>query len=217
VVQNQSVTVLTHNFPANETFNVTMGLYGTYGIGGILVSRLTSGVGGSFLATFRIPPELYNQQTIHIRLQSTTSNYFAVDYFENTTATVGSITYPNYYYPYPYSPYYYPTPTSSWVQPQDGSPGLDILSVEKGVSVNVRFHNLPANTNYAVSMADLRNSYNNGNIAFHDVSVFNSAAGGIFNATFTIPEALRFIPILSIRMLNQTTGRSWYSKPVYNR
>ncbi len=55
VVQDQSVTIQTAYFPAYDTFNVTMGLSGTQGIGGILVSRITTGTGGSFLATFRIP------------------------------------------------------------------------------------------------------------------------------------------------------------------
>ncbi len=199
VVQNQSVTVLTHNFPANETYNVTMGLSGTLGIGGILVSRLTTGTGGSFLATFRIPPELYGQQIISIRLESPTSPYFAFDYFYNTTATVGSITYPGYYYPY-YP--YYPTPTSTWKGIEEGMPRFDIVSVVKGKSVNIRLQNYPANRTYTTQMADGPNAFRN--TGWIDIGVFNSAAGGIINLTLNIPEILKYRPQIGIRIYDQS-------------
>lgn len=195
VVQNQSVTVLTHNFPANVTYNVTMGLSGTQGIGGILVSRITTGTGGSFLATFRIPPELYNQQIISIRLESPTSPFFAYDWFYNSTATVGSITYPTYYP-------YYPTPTSTWKGIEEGMPRFDIVSVVKGKSVNIRLQNYPSNRTYTTQMADGPNSYRN--TGWIDIGVFNSASGGIINLTLNIPEILKYRPLIGIRIYDQS-------------
>ena len=43
VKQDLSVTVKTHNFPPNETFDVTMGPMGTQGIGGTKVGTVDSG------------------------------------------------------------------------------------------------------------------------------------------------------------------------------
>ena len=192
VVQDQSVTIQTAYFPAYDTFNVTMGLSGTQGIGGILVSRITTGTGGSFLATFRIPPELYGQQIISIRLESPTSGYYSYNWFYNSTATVGSITYPGYYYPT--YPSYSPSPT--WRGIQEGFPRFDITKVYKDSMIDVRLINYPANRDYSVWMKDGRSAYT----TWYDVAVFNSAAGGIFNATFHIPEALKFRPLIAVKI-----------------
>ena len=85
VVRDSSVTILTNNFPANDTFNVRMGPIGTQGIGGILVGTVNSGAGGSFSATFNIPPSLYGSYQIAIRLESPTTGYYAYNWFYNNT------------------------------------------------------------------------------------------------------------------------------------
>jgi len=205
VVQDQSITIRTDYFPANDTFNVLMGLSGTQGIGGILVSKLTTGAGGSILAKFHIPPELQGQQIISIRLESLTVGYPAIyDYFYNNTAVVV----PNYSTT-PYTVTVVPT----WKGPQEGFPGIDILSVVKGGSVTVRLINMPANRNYTVQMSDSRDAFHNK--GWLDVSVMGTASGGIFNATFTIPAALQFRPMISIKMINQTT-HIWITQSFYN-
>ena len=43
VVPDTSVTIKTYNFPADDTFTVRMGAYGTLGIGGIVVTTTDSG------------------------------------------------------------------------------------------------------------------------------------------------------------------------------
>ncbi len=48
VVTDSTVTIKTYNFPKDLDFKVTMGLYGTKGVGGTLVSTTNSGAGGSF-------------------------------------------------------------------------------------------------------------------------------------------------------------------------
>jgi len=83
VVRNGSVTITTANFPANDTFQVLMGPYGTAAIGGIVVASINSGNGGSFTATFPIPAALYNRNRIAIRLQSPYSGYYAYNWFYN--------------------------------------------------------------------------------------------------------------------------------------
>ena len=192
VVQDQSITIRTDYFPANDTFNVLMGLSGTQGIGGILVSKLTTGAGGSILAKFHIPPELLGQQIISIRLESPTSGYYSYNWFYNNTAVV--------------VPYNSSTSSSTMVTPtwrgiQEGFPRFDILSVVKGASVSVRLINMPAHINYAVFMKDGRSAYT----TWYEVAGFNSADGGIFNATFTIPAALQFRPLIAVKIYNMST------------
>lgn len=80
---NNSVTITTYNFPANDTFNAFMGYYGTAGIGGIYVGSVNSGAGGTQTFSFTIPPQLYGQAQIAIRLESPTSRYFAYNWFWN--------------------------------------------------------------------------------------------------------------------------------------
>ena len=80
-------------------------------------------------------------------------------------------------------------------------PRFDITSVDKGGSVSVRLMNMPANKNYAVSMKDSRSAYT----TWYDVAVFNSGDGGIFNATWNIPTALQFRPMISIKIYNKST------------
>lgn len=89
VVQNTSVTIKTKDFPPNQTFNVTMGAFGTQGIGGYVVGTLNSGAGGQLTATFNIPPQLAGADRIAIRTQTAHAYpFFAYNWFYNTTATV---------------------------------------------------------------------------------------------------------------------------------
>lgn len=83
VVQDEQVTIRTANFPANMQFDVRMGKIGTRGIGGELVTTVSSGGGGSFDATFDIPASLTGQDQISIRLDST-AGYFSYNWFWNT-------------------------------------------------------------------------------------------------------------------------------------
>ncbi len=193
VVQDQSVTIRTDYFPANDTYNVLMGLSGTQGIGGILVSKLTTGVGGSILAKFHIPSELQGQQIISIRLESPTSGYYSYNWFYNSTVAV---VVPDYSTT-PYSATVVPT----WRGIQEGFPRFDIIAVEKGASVSVRLINYPANRNYAVFMKDSRSAYT----TWYEVAGFNSASGGIFNAgPWNIPAALQFRPMISIKIYDMS-------------
>lgn len=190
VVQDQSVTIRTSNLPGNDTINVRMGLNGTLGIGGILVTKLTTNAGGSFLATFHIPPELQGQQIISIRLESTILGYPAIyDYFYNNTAVVV----PNYY-----SPTALPSAaTPAWRGIVAGMPRFDVTTVVKGVSVSVYLINYPANHKYIVYMKDGRSAYT----TWYDVAVFNSASGGQFPAgPWHIPAALKYSPQLALKI-----------------
>jgi hypothetical protein len=84
VVADDQVTIRTHNFPANQTFPVRMGKYGTKGIGGIVVGSSDSGKGGVLEFTYTIPAELKGQSRIAIRMDSP-AGFYAFNWFWNNT------------------------------------------------------------------------------------------------------------------------------------
>lgn len=86
VVKDSTVTILTSNFPANDSYTVTMGYMGTKGVNGVVVGTQPSGTGGSFTATYTIPAALQGQAQIAIRLQSATTGYYAYNWFYNNNA-----------------------------------------------------------------------------------------------------------------------------------
>lgn len=85
VVEDKTVSISGKNFPANDTFTVLMGDFGTKGIGGIKIGTTDSGTGGALTATYDIPESLAGNELIAIRLQSPTSGYFAYNWFYNNT------------------------------------------------------------------------------------------------------------------------------------
>lgn len=82
VASDQSVTIVTTNFPANRSFDVRMGPFGTAGVNGTYVTTVSSGAGGSFTGTFAIPASLRGQSRIAIRLDGP-NGYFAYNWFWN--------------------------------------------------------------------------------------------------------------------------------------
>jgi LysM repeat protein len=84
VVRNTSVTIRTANFPANQTFNVTMGAIGTQGYGGYSAGTVASGAGGVFTATINIPAQMANASQIAILLVSP-QGYYSYNWFWNNT------------------------------------------------------------------------------------------------------------------------------------
>jgi hypothetical protein len=84
VTRNATVSIQTANFPANDTFTVTMGAFGTRGVGGTVVGTFNSGAGGTLAATFNIPASMANADRIAIRLESPTSGYFSYNWFWNS-------------------------------------------------------------------------------------------------------------------------------------
>ncbi len=84
VVANDTVTILTNNFPPNLDFTVLMGPYGSQGIGGIVIGTTNSGSGGVFTATYTIPDALKGSYQIAIRMESSLG-YYAYNWFYNNT------------------------------------------------------------------------------------------------------------------------------------
>ncbi len=85
VVEDESVTILTNNFPADYDFDILMGKMFTRGVNGIYVTSVNSSTGGELTGTFSIPEELMGEYRIAIRLESTVGGYYAFNWFYNNT------------------------------------------------------------------------------------------------------------------------------------
>lgn len=192
VVEGESVTVSTSNFPANNTFYVYMGFNGTYGMNGYLVSKLTTGEGGSFKAKFPIPKELAAEQIIAIRFESVTeSKYYSYNWFYNDSAADNSGTYTG------------TTPTNL----PPGFPTFDITAVEKGKTVTIRTRYLPPQTRYAVLMKKGDSSV----YKWYEVAGIETGEGNVLIATFNIPEELRYAEKIAIKLYSINDGFVTYN------
>jgi uncharacterized protein YcfJ len=188
VVADQSVTIRTHNYPANRTFTVRMDVRGDRAIGGTVVGTLESGSGGTLTASYNIPENLRGIREIAIRLDSTTGGYFSYNWFVNPTSPATSTPGPS------------PTPGTP-VPTFTGIPTFSIQSVVGGQSVTVLTRNFPANRTFTVRM-DVRGDRAIGGTV---VGTLESGAGGVLTATFNIPDSLRSTRQIAIRM-DSTTG-----------
>lgn len=196
VARDQSVTIQAFNFPANDSFVVTMGLMGTRGVGGVQVATQPSGAGGSFQATYNIPASLHGLRQIAIRLQSPTSRYFAYNWFYNNTT---GVTTPG------------PTPTPGpGVTPRPGYvgfPTFTITGVVRDTSVTIRTNNLPPNDTFNVTMG-LMGTRGVGGV---QVATQASGAGGAQTFTYNIPASLHGQRQIAIRMQSPTSGYFAYN------
>lgn len=86
VVKDEDVTIKAYNLPKNTDFKVLMGKYGTAAVGGTLVTTTASGDGGTQTFTYDIPAGLKGLDRIAIRMESTSSPYFAYNWFWNFNA-----------------------------------------------------------------------------------------------------------------------------------
>jgi len=187
VVPDSSVTIRTHNFPANDRFAVLMNYMGTRGVGGIQVDTISSGSGGSFTLTFAIPAAMQGQYQVAIRLQSVTgSGYFAYNWFYNKVGGgIGR----------PYTPPNY-----------TGYPTFSILSVVRDKTVTIQAYNFPANDKFDVLMNYMGTKGKNG----IKVDRLSTGTGGSFKETFSIPAALQGERQIAIR-LQSVTGSGYFA------
>lgn len=186
VVQDKNVTIQTHNFPKNDSFDVLMNYMGTRGVGGLKVATVNSDGGGSLTFTFDIPDFLKGQYKIAIRLQSNTgSGYYAYNwFFNNTTGNTGGGGIPGYL----------------------GYPTFWISKVTRDVNVTIVTSNLPPNDKFQVLMGPIGTRGING----IPVQTIDSGAGGTQTLTFNIPAQLASSYQISIR-LQSITGTGYYA------
>ncbi|OQX60893.1 MAG: hypothetical protein B5M51_09510 [Anaerolinea sp. 4484_236] len=183
VVQDNTVTIQTANFPAGDTFDVHINFYGTLGIGGTIVETFDSGAGGTFTKTFTIPAVFHGQARIAIRLVSPTSGYYAYNWFYNNTSAGGTgISYAGY-------------------------PTFGITAVTKDQDVTIKGLNFPANDTFNVRM----NYYGTLGIAGVIVDTVDTGTGGEFAATYNIPAPLHGEYRIAIRLESPTSGYYAYN------
>ncbi|MCB8977714.1 MAG: hypothetical protein H6657_09855 [Ardenticatenaceae bacterium] len=175
VQAGKTVTIQTHNFPPNMTFNVTMGKMYTQGIGGISVGQINSGNGASQSVTFDIPAALANDAQVSIRAQTGHANpYYAFNWFYNNNSA-----------PVPVNP----APIYT------GIPTFSVSSVNADKDVTIVTNNFPANMTFNVTMGKM---YTRG-IGGISVGTIESGSGGTLTKTFTIPAELAGDERISIR------------------
>lgn len=181
VKAGDSVTIRTHNFPANDTFVVTMGAIGTRGVGGIKVDTIDSGNGGSFDLSFKIPDALANNHQIAIRFQSPQSGFFAYNWFYNVSGGTGG---------------------TGGQLPSGVFPTFSIVSVNADQNVTIQTKNLPPNDTFVVTMGPMGTRGING----IKVDTVDSGNGGSQQFKFKIPDALKGSYQIAIRMQSPSSG-----------
>jgi hypothetical protein len=191
VVKDTSVTIQVFTFPANDNLQVTMGNYGTYGVGGVVVETSNSGSSGSFTATYSIPSSLAGLNKIAIRIQSPTSGYYAYNWFYNNPSTPPSTT----------------PPSTTPIPGYSGYPTFSIESVVMDETVTIKTSNLPPNDTYNVTMGD----YGTQGIGGINVGNTNSGTGGTLTLTYDIPDSLAGKSKIAIRMQSPKTGYFAYN------
>lgn len=86
VQRDKSVTFLTHNYPANQQFMVTMGPMYSKGVGGFIAGNFNSGAGGSMSVTMPIPVQLAGADRLAIRAKTSQEYpHYSYNWFFNTT------------------------------------------------------------------------------------------------------------------------------------
>ena len=185
VEEDKEVTVKTHNFPKDKTFEVLMGYMGTKGIDGIEVTTFDSGEGGEFTKTFEIPEKLKGEYRIAIRLQTPDGHFYAYNWFYNNTTDAGT------------------GKPGGYV----GIPTFFIESVEEDKTVTIKTHNFPADIEFKVLMGKMGTK----GVGGIEVTTINSGSGGEFTETFDIPDALKGDYQIAIRLEAKSGGYYAYN------
>ena len=170
----KNVTVHGENFPAGQTFTVKMGPYGTYALGGTKVGTIKIDSDGAFNRTFDIPDALANEAQVAIRMDSE-QGYYSYNWFYNN---------PNAVKPTPPIPGY------------NGFPTFTITSVEEDESVSLVTYNLPPDQTFTIRMG----AYGTYALDGVYVGTLDSGKGGTLTPTFKIPDKLKGLSTIAIRM-----------------
>lgn len=210
VAGGTEVTLQTFNFPADKQFIVTMGKIGTRGIGGTVVGMQDSGTGGSFIASYAIPPALAGDAMISIRLQSTSSGHYAYNWFHNSDGNV----------PVAYStaipttgiPTLSSTSTTTSIAavptlPMGLFPTFSVSAVQQDNTVTITTYNLTAGDTYLVYIG----AYGTLGIGGVQVESVETGAGGSLTVTITIPSEWHGADKLAIRLESALSGYYAYS------
>jgi len=202
VIKDQSVTIKTKNLPPNDTFTVTMGKHGTKGVGGVVVENTNSGTGGALTLTYQIPTSLAGLTQIAIRMQSSSTGYYAYNWFFNNTATATSTVQPTQTATSSPTPLATPVPSG-----YTGFPTFSIAAVVKDQSVTISGRNFPPSDTFTVLMGP----YGSKGIGGTNVGSTSTGAGGSISATYNIPTTFSGETQIAIRLQSPTSGYFAYN------
>jgi hypothetical protein len=175
-----TVTIQTDSFPASVDFTVRMGSVSDMAMGGEVVGTTNSGAGGTLTLTYTIPASLASSSQIGIRMDGG-AGYSVYNWFYNAAWSGAGY---SYGWPYPYGPAYWKVPTFS------------IQSVVQGGTVTIKANNFPASQDFKVRMG----FYGTLGIGGIEVATTNSGSGGTFEATYNIPDPLKGLYQIAIRL-----------------
>lgn len=206
VEKDVSVTIQTVNLPPTQTFTVRMGKMGTKAIGGEIVKTFDSGAGGVQKMTFNIPASLKGQAQIAIRMDSAPGGWFAYNFFVNSVSSTAVPTTPGGATATPTKTPTGPTPTktptkvvtpaATKIPGYSGIPTISIIAVVKDGTVTIKTNNYPPNQVFTVRMGAFGTKGIGGTV----VGTTDSGKGGVFEATYTIPEAMKGKLLIAIRL-----------------
>jgi hypothetical protein len=188
VVEGDAVTIKGVNFIPNDKYKVTMGKFGTKGVGGVVITTQDAGT-GSFTATYDIPASLAGEYKIAIRLQSADTGYYSYNWFFNKSASSGGT----------------PPSGATWGYPPAGAatiPKTTIGDVTPGVDVKVSGTNFTTTEIYAVFIG----KFGTKGVGGIKVGEQETDAAGKFNATYAIPASLKDENKLAIRFVGTKSG-----------
>ncbi len=179
VAKDVSVTISGTNFPADQTFTVRMGTFGSMGIGGTIVGTKDPASGSAFTATYNIPAALIGASKIAIRLESP-QGYYSYNWFYNAPPPAATPA----------------VPASTPIPGYTATPTFSISAVEKNVSVTMLTSNFPAGQDFTIRMGEFGTMGVGGIV----VATTASGSGGSMSATYAIPAALADHSRIAIRM-----------------
>ncbi|WP_420629409.1 hypothetical protein [Candidatus Leptofilum sp.] len=188
VAKGDNVTIETNNFPANQTFTVTMGKMFTRGIGGIVVGTIESGEGGKLTATFEIPEALKDDGRIAIRAQTAHVNpFYAYNWFWNNSTNSGDSSEGNSG----------DGDNNNTVAKTvyNGIPTFTVCKVTRDGEVEILTKNYPTNQNFTVTMGPMYTRGIGGTV----VGTLESADQSSARYTFSIPDHLKGSYRISMR------------------
>jgi hypothetical protein len=185
VNRNESVYVRMENFPSNETFYILMNKNGTLGLGGYLVSKITTNSGGTFNAEFPIPEELANEDIINIRFENVEGSYDPpYNFFYNDDSNFN-----------PYAnKYWEDNDDTTYNHLENGFPTFKVTAVNAGATITVVTSNFPSNVRWAVYMKDGAMASEN----WYEVTGFVSD-GGVQTLTLSIPSDLQYKDKIAVK------------------
>jgi hypothetical protein len=178
-VAKTSVEVKVTNLPKEIDFAVTIGAFGTRGIGGVKVDEFNSGDGGTQTFTFDVPAAYAENHKLAIRLDS--GIWYAYDWWVNNPAAVSSTT--------PTTT----TPASSctgWCK----IPSTSFVSLD-GSTVTFMAYDFEPNTQWQVFMG----AFGTRGVDGVFVQTLTSDADGTFSIMSEIPVSLIGLDKIAIR------------------